>query len=68
MEVNLVGPLAMTQAFMAMLRRSRGRSERLFDHGQGGCSFRIPLQRFKVRTREALSDSMRPREAVRSIR
>jgi len=59
MEVNLVGPLAVIQAFMPMLRRSRGRIVNISSiGGKVAAPFLFPYNGSKFAL-EALSDSLR---------
>ena len=64
MEVNLIGPVAVTQAFMPMLRRSRGRIVvHLVDWRQGGYSLAGTVLRFEVRARGTVRFDARRAEA-----
>jgi NAD(P)-dependent dehydrogenase (short-subunit alcohol dehydrogenase family) len=59
MEVNLVGPLAVTQAFMPLLRRSRGRIVNISSiSGKMAAPFLFPYNGSKFAL-EAFSDSLR---------
>jgi NAD(P)-dependent dehydrogenase (short-subunit alcohol dehydrogenase family) len=59
MEVNLVGPLTVTQAFMPMLRRNRGRIVNVSSiGGKMAAPFLFPYTGSKFAL-EALSDSLR---------